>query len=72
MHGALPPVDKLLPGYLFFFFSCLASFFSLADFCGFFFSVFFVSCALDMWLPSFVQVKDFKITSSFARVNQRY
>jgi hypothetical protein len=71
MNGGPPPVDKLLPGYLFFFFSCLASFFSLAVFCGFFFWVFFVSCDLDMWLPSLVQVEDFGITSFFERVNQR-
>jgi hypothetical protein len=38
----------LLPAYLFLFFSCLASFFSLAVFCGFFFSVFFLSIDLDM------------------------
>jgi hypothetical protein len=71
MHGAPPPVDNLLPSYLFFFFSRLASFFSLADFSGFFFSVFFVSCDLDMWLPSLVQVQDFRITRFFAGVNQQ-
>jgi hypothetical protein len=47
-------VDKLLPGYFFFFFSCLASFFSLAVFCGFFFSDFLASSDLDMGLPSLV------------------
>jgi hypothetical protein len=66
MHGAPPPVDKLFRGYPFFFFSCLASFFSLADLCGFFFSDFLVSCDLDMRFPSLVQVRDFRITSSFA------
>jgi hypothetical protein len=65
-HGAPPPVDKLLPGYLFFFFSCLASFFSLAVFCGFFFPVFFVSSDLDMWLPSLVQAQDFTTISFIA------
>ena len=65
-HGAPPPVDKLLPGYLFFFFSCLASFFSLAVFCGFFFLAFFISSDLDMWLPSLVQPKDSTIISSLA------
>jgi len=58
-HGAPPPLDKLLPDYLLFFFSCLASFFSLAVFCGFFFSAFFVSSDLDMWLPSLVQATRF-------------
>jgi hypothetical protein len=58
------PVDKLLPGYLFFFFSCLASFFSLAVFCGFFFSAFFESSDLDMWLPSVVQAQNFTKMSS--------
>ena len=44
-----------LPGYLFFFFSFLASFFSLAVFCGFFFAAFFVSCDLDMWSTSLMK-----------------
>jgi hypothetical protein len=65
-HGAPPAVDKLLPGYRFFFFSCLASFFSLAVFCGFFFSAFFVSSDLDMWFPSHVQPQDFTTISSLA------
>ena len=64
--GAPPAVDKLLPGYLFFFFSRLASFFSLAVFCGFFFSAFFVSSDLDMWFPPLVQPQDFTILSSLA------
>jgi hypothetical protein len=56
-HDAPPPVDKLLPGYRFFFFSCLASFFSLAVFCGFFLSAFFVSSDLDMCFPFFCKFK---------------
>jgi len=63
-HGTPAPLDKLLPSYLFFFFSCLASFFSLAVFCGFFFSAFFVSFDLVMWLPSLMQAQDFTLISS--------
>jgi hypothetical protein len=40
--------------YLFFFFSCLASFFSFAVFCGFFLTAFFLSSDFDMQLPSLV------------------
>jgi len=61
-HGAPQLVDKQvykqLPGYLFFFFSCLASFFSLAVFSGFFFSVFFASSDLDNWFSSLMQDQD--------------
>ena len=44
--------------YLFFFFSCFASFFSLAVFCGFFFSDFLVSIDLDMSFSSRAQANN--------------
>jgi hypothetical protein len=65
-RGVRTLIDKLLPGYLFFFFSCLASLFSLAVLCGFFFWAFFVSSDLDIWLPFLVHPQDFTIISFLA------